>query len=518
MWLTLLRSGLAKHEHMSEVALAVEFRGVSKRFGATVALDRVSLGIASGQVHALVGENGAGKSTLGKILAGIIPPDDGEIVLAGRTESLGSPRQALAAGVTMIAQELSLVPERTVMENVFLGIEPHRGPWVLRRALRDRFDELVAQSGISIAANATVADLRIGDQQKVEILRALARNANVIVMDEPTARLSLNETQTLLTTVAGLRDKGSTIIFVSHFLEEVLEIAGKVTIMRDARVVRTSAAAAETKQSLIEGMTGRPLDAMFPPRTIPASDAPPVLEVAELSRAGVFSDISFDVRAGEIVVLSGLVGSGRSEVLQAIYGATPHDTGELAIDGVPYRPRNVRDGLRRGLALIPESRKDLGLILGATVADNITLPYLKDVERVGLISRAREDDLARERMAMVGVKAESPEAEVLTLSGGNQQKVLFARSLVRTPHLLLADEPTRGVDVGAKRSIYDLLTGLAAEGMAVLVVSSEIEEVMGLAHRILVMHQGHIVAEFAGDTAKESDVISAAFGNLGAAS
>jgi rhamnose transport system ATP-binding protein len=503
---------------MSTEGPAVEFRDITRTFGATVALNSVSLSIAAGEVHALVGENGAGKSTLGKLLAGIIPPDSGEIMLAGRPEVLGSPRQALSAGVTMIAQELSLVPERSVLENVFLGIEPHRGPWVRRRELRDRFDALVRQSGISVPANALVGSLRIGEQQKVEILRALARDARVIVMDEPTARLSLQETAVLLESVRTLRERGTTIVFVSHFLEEVLQIADTVTIMRDARVVRSGPAAMETKQSLIEAMTGRPLDAMFPPRVYPSSEAPDVLRVESLSRAGHFADVSFNVRAGEIVVLSGLVGSGRSEILQAIYGASPADSGSMYLGGTPFDPKHVRNAIANGLALIPESRKDLGLILGASVADNITLPYLADVERAGLISWRREAAVARTRMTTVGVKAASPQAPVTTLSGGNQQKVLFARSLVRTPVLLLADEPTRGVDVGAKRSIYDLISDLAKEGMGVLVVSSEIEEVMGLAHRIVVMHQGRIAAQFNAQETEESAVISAAFGKLGAAS
>ena len=267
---------------------AVEFRGVSKSFGATVALRDVSLAVTTGEVHALVGENGAGKSTLGKVLAGIVPPDAGEVLLAGRTEQLGSPRQALAAGVTMIAQELSLVPGLSVAENVFLGIEPHRGPWVRRREIRKAFDALVASSGIDVAAEATVGSLRIGDQQKVEILRALARRARVIVMDEPTARLSRDETAALLKTVRSLAASGTSVIFVSHFLEEVLEVADSVTIMRDAAIVRSGPARAESRSSLIEGMTGRPLDAMFPPRRPPSPDAATVLQVSGLSRRGHF--------------------------------------------------------------------------------------------------------------------------------------------------------------------------------------------------------------------------------------
>jgi simple sugar transport system ATP-binding protein/ribose transport system ATP-binding protein len=495
---------------------AVTFRGVSKSFGATVALRDVTLTVSAGEVHALVGENGAGKSTLGKVLAGIVSPDSGEILLAGRSEALGSPRQALAAGVTMIAQELSLVPGLSVADNVFLGIEPHTGPWVRRGEIRKAFESLVRESGIDVPDAAQVGNLRIGDQQKVEILRALARNARVIVMDEPTARLSRDETAVLLKTVRALAAAGTTIIFVSHFLDEVLQVADSVTIMRDAAVVRSGPAKSETRATLIEGMTGRPLDAMFPARRPPTPGASTVLEVTGLSRKGVFEDISFSVRQGEIVVLSGLVGSGRSEVVQAVYGSARATSGSMDLNGVAYRPRSVRDALDAGLALIPESRKDLGLVLDRSVADNVTLPYLRDVELLGLISLRREEALATDRMSTVGVKAASPRIEVATLSGGNQQKVLFARSLVRTPALLLADEPTRGVDVGAKRSIYDLITSLASEGMGVLVVSSEIEEVMGLAHRILVMHQGRLVAEFRGEDADEASVIAAAFGPVGA--
>lgn len=493
----------------------VEFRGIIKRYGATVALNDVSLAIVPGEVHALVGENGAGKSTLGKILAGITTPDSGDVVVAGRTETFSSPRQALSVGVTMIAQELSLVPERTVAENVYLGIEPHTGPFIKRGELKRNFADLVARSGIDVPADARVDQLRIGDQQKVEILRALARQARVIVMDEPTARLSLDETRILLTTTRQLADSGTTVVFVSHFLDEVLQIADRVTIMRDAQIVRTSAASSETRDSLIEGMTGRPLDAMFPQRQRIDPGAPEVLRLDNLSLDGRYKDISLTVRAGEIVVISGLVGSGRTEILRAIYGDAPAQSGTMHLGDEPFKPQNTRDALRHGIALIPESRKDLGLIMERSVADNVTLPYLRDVERAGLISQRNERTLAAERMARVGVKAASPDIAVTTLSGGNQQKVLFARSLVRTPLLLLADEPTRGVDVGAKRSIYDLIVDLARSGMGVVIVSSEIEEVMGLAHRILVMHDGQLVAEFDGDHAQEEAVIAAAFGSTG---
>lgn len=490
-------------------------RGLTKRYGATQALAGIDIDVERGSIHALVGENGAGKSALGKIIAGVVQPDGGTMELSGRLVTFGSPRQALEAGVTIIAQDLSLVPERSVLENVFLGIESHRGPWVLRRSIARRYDELTRQAGIFVDPAAKVGELRVGDQQKVEILRALARDAELIVMDEPTARLSQEETLALTATMKQLAERGTTFIFVSHFLEEVQDLANTITILRDSRVVRTSPAPAETHESLIVAMTGRPLDMAFPHKIPPATDVPVVLEVSALTRNGVFDDVTFQIRTGEIVALAGLVGAGRSDVAQAVYGAVRVDSGTMTLKGSIYRPTMPREGLRAGVAMIPESRKDQGLVLDRSVKDNITLPYLREVERLGVISGRHEGDLAADRSTRVGVKASSVDAHVRTLSGGNQQKVLFARALVRPPVLLIADEPTRGVDVGAKRAIYDLIAGLAAEGMAVLVVSSELEEVLGLAHRVVVMHEGRVVADLQGDEATEESIMHAAFGLTG---
>ncbi len=487
-------------------------RGVSKRYGATKALVDVDIEVDRGSVHALVGENGAGKSTLGKVIAGVVRPDSGVIELAGREVAFGSPRQALDAGVTIIAQELSLVPDRSVIENVYLGIEDHRGPWVRRSAIRRRYERLTESTGIWVDPGRLVGSLKVGEQQKVEILRAMAREAQLIVMDEPTARLAQDETQALVTTIRNLSEGGTTVVFVSHFLDEVRAVADTITIMRDARVVRTGPARDETHESIVVAMTGRPLDMAFPPKVLPAADAPVVLEVTGLGRAGSFDAVDLQVRAGEIVALAGLVGAGRSEVAHAIAGAAPADRGSMRLVGRPFRPTRPRVALDAGIALIPESRKDQGLVLDRSVKDNITLPYLRDVERLGLIAGRRESDVAAELGTRVGVKYESPEVDVRTLSGGNQQKVLFARSLMRTPVLLIADEPTRGVDVGAKRAIYDLIVGLAEKGMAVLVVSSELEEVLGLAHRVVVMRDGTVAGEFDGTTVSEEAIMQAAFG------
>jgi ABC-type sugar transport system ATPase subunit len=492
----------------------VELRSVGKRFGATLAVRDVDLAIHGGQVHALVGENGAGKSTLGKLIAGVHTPDDGEILLAGRQVHFRSPRQALEHGVTIVAQELSLVPARSVEENVFLNQEPHQGPLVSRRALRQRFDDLTDRSGIEVSPDAVVARLSVAEQQKVEILRALAREAGLIVMDEPTARLTAHQAEAFGHMIRRLADGGTTIVLVSHFLEEVLGVSDTVTVMRDGRVVRTSPAADETQASLIEAMIGRRLDANFPPKRQPDPDAPDVLSVEGLTRRGAFHGVTFSVREGEIVVLTGLVGAGRSEVARAIYGADRVDSGAVRVHGQPLRVRHPIGAIRRGVAMIPEARTSEGLQLTRPVRENITLPYLHGLSTAGVVRRRQEARSAGKAITQTGIKASSQDAAVMTLSGGNQQKVLFARSLFGTPALLIADEPTRGVDVGAKRAIYDLMTDQAANGLAVLVITSEVEEVLGLGHRVIVMRAGSVVAELQGDDITEPNVVAAAFGSI----
>lgn len=491
----------------------VELVGVTKRFGATVAVDEVDLAIAAGTVHAIVGENGAGKSTLGKIMSGVLRPDAGTLQVGGQTVHFGSPRTALEHGITTIAQELSLVPARSVLENVYLGIEAHRLGVVDSGALRSRYAALVERTGISVPGGAIIRELSPHDQQKVEILRALAREASFIVMDEPTARLSADETLSLRRTVRALAEAGHTIVFVSHFLEEVLEVADVITIMRDGRIIRTSPGAEESYDSCIEGMIGRPLESTFPPRRRVPADAPAVLRVEGLTREGVFEDVSFDVRAGEIVVLAGLIGSGRSEVVRTVFGADPLTRGSIELHGKRVSFRSPAAAIDHGLAMIPESRKEQGLVLGRSVRENVSLPHLRRFSRAGVLETRSERRRVAEMLERAGVRGIATEARARNASGGNQQKILFARWLLADPPLLIADEPTRGVDVGSKRNIYDLLTTLAADGMAILVVSSETEEVLGLADRILVMRDGRILAELDGHSATEEQLVALAFGS-----
>jgi ribose transport system ATP-binding protein len=475
------------------------------------ALSGIDLEIERGVIHGLVGENGAGKSTLGKIVAGVHRPDEGELWVDGRRVTYGSPRDALRDGLTIITQEPTLVPHRSVLENVFLGLESSSAGVVERRKLRRRYADLVEQADIQLPANAHAASLRVADQQKVEILRAIAREARLVVMDEPTSALTTDESSRLFDVVRGLRERGTTIIYVSHLLEEVLALVDTVTVLRDGKLVRTAPAAEETPERLVSAMLGRSMELVFPEKTVVPEDAPVVLSVRGLSRPPAVRNVSFHIRAGEILGLAGLIGSGRSEVARAIFGADRRAAGDILVTARPVRIRTPRAAVRAGIALLPEDRKTQGLLMLRSIVDNVTLPHLGEVSRLSVVARRGERKAAVALMDRVDVRAKGPTARVSTLSGGNQQKVLFAKWLFKAPRVFIADEPTRGVDVGAKRAIYDLIQSLATEGMAVLLISSEHEEILGLAHRVLVMRSGRIVAELDRDSMSEEAILRAAF-------
>jgi rhamnose transport system ATP-binding protein len=504
----------------------VELADIGKSFGGVRALDGISLTIEKGSIHALVGENGAGKSTLGKIVAGVIAPDRGQLLIDGAPVAFRSPREAIVRGIVLIAQELSVAPALSVAENVFLGTEPRRAGFVARRALRRRYDELAAAAGFELSGDLPGRGLRTADQQKVEILRALCRDARLIVMDEPTAALPRPDADRLYQVIRRLAAGGTTIVLVSHFLREVAELADEVTILRDGHLVRTALAADETEETMLSSMLGRSLGATFPARRPVPADAPVVLEARGLSASGVH-DVSLDVRAGEIVGLAGLVGSGRTELARALCQAQRVTAGTVTTSGTRLagRPpggrrmptslwpaRGPNAALRAGLAMIPESRKEQGLMLGRPIAENVSLASLPRLAALGLVRRRAERQAVTGVLGQVGVRVPAQAAPVSTLSGGNQQKALFARILLRGPRVLVADEPTRGVDVGAKRAIYELLTSLAADGLGVLLISSDAEEVLGLAHRVLVMRAGRIAAELRGAAMTEGAILAAAFG------
>jgi ABC-type sugar transport system ATPase subunit len=488
-----------------------ELREVSKRFGGVRALSDIALRIDRGKIHALVGENGAGKSTLGKILAGVHRPDDGELMVNGRRVDYRSARDALADGITIIAQEPTLVPHRSVLENVFLGVESNVAGVVERRQLTRRYQSLVNSTGIELPPQRLARTLRVADQQKVEILRAIARDARLIVMDEPTSALTRDEAERLFELVRRLRDNGTTIVYVTHFLAEVLELAETVTVLRDGRVVRTSPAERETPELLVTAMLGRTIGLAFPDKEPVPADAPVVLSVRNLSRPPVVDDVSFEIRAGEIVGLAGLIGSGRTEVARAIFAADKSASSSIEVAGERMRARSPREAIKHGVVMVPEDRKGQGLLMLRSIVENITLPHLQDVSKGGVMEPQAENRRAGDLIKRLDVRTKSGRSHVDTLSGGNQQKVLFAKWMFRRPHVFIADEPTRGVDVGAKRAIYELINSLAAEGIGVLMISSEHEEVLGLAHRVLVMRNGRIVAEFTQETMSEDAVLHAAF-------
>ena len=493
----------------------VELRDISKSFGGTHALEGVSFAVGQGSIRAGGGENGAGKSTLGKIISGVHSPDHGQLLLAGEPVRFRSPRDAISRGVILIAQELATVPSLTVAENVFLGVEPRQAGFQNRRELRRRYTELAASVGFELDGDANVGRLRTADQQKVEILRALCRNAQLIVMDEPTAALSRPDAEALHLVVRQLARSGTTVVLVSHFLNEVLELADEVTILRDGRLVQTVPAAGQTEDSLLSAMLGRPLDAAFPPRRLVPADAPVLLSVRGLTAPGV-NDVSFDLRAGEILGLAGLVGAGRTELARAVYRANRVRAGTVRVmdpaaaagAADPACPASAggmisvtgtpRTAMRAGLAMIPESRKEQGL--------------LAQISRAGIVRPRPERRAVSDMLTKVDVRGGGQAVAASALSGGNQQKLLFARSLLRDPLVLIADEPTRGVDVGAKRAIYELLASLTGRGLGVLLISSDVEEILGLAHRVLVMRAGQIAAEFTGEAATEAAILGAAFG------
>ena len=487
--------------------LFVELRGIGKSFGGLPVLTDINLRLEPGSVHALVGENGAGKSTLSKIIAGLYTSDAGELLVNGEVQSFGTPREALDLGIATIAQELALVPGLSVAENVFLGREPRSIGWIARRQLRAQYLELAASTGFDLDPDATVGTMRTADQQKVEIMRALARGASLIIMDEPTAALSAHDTQLLHGVVRQLAAAGHSVLLISHYLSEALELCDTVTILRDGRLIRTGPTADETESTLIEAMLGRSLGSVFPAKP-PAPTAPDaVLTVTDLVAPGV-NGVSLSVRPGEIVGLAGLVGAGRSEIAHAIFGAVRR-SGTVHIDGVEIGG-SVPTALRRGIFLIPESRKEQGLVLGRPIRQNVTLANLGHISTAGWVQTRRERRDAKTMLDRVTVVGDDRRS-ISALSGGNQQKVLFARALQRARKVLIADEPTRGVDVGSRRAIYDLIVEEAAQGIGVLVISSDVEEVLGIAHRILVVRAGQIVAEFAGDEMTEENVLTAAF-------
>ena len=473
----------------------LQMRGIVKTFPGVRALDGVDLTVRPGEVHCLLGQNGAGKSTLIKVLAGAHRPDEGEITWLGEPVVLGTPDAAISLGISTIYQELDLVAGLSVAENLFLGHEKSRAGLLRRKDTRRAARALLARLGHEeIRADREVGTLPASGQQIVSMARALSHDTRVIVMDEPSAALDQQEVKTLFQVIRDLTSQGVAVVYISHRLEEIREVGDRVTVLKDGRTVAADLAAKDTPTSeLIRLMTGRSIEYVFPPRTEAEPSAVPVLEVAGLSLNKVFADVTFSVAAGEIVGLAGLVGSGRSEILESVYGARKPSSGTVTVDGQRLRAGSVGAAVKAGIGLAPEERKSQGLLLDQPIYQNITVSSLGRFARGGFLKSSAERASAFEWTKALDVRPPGVERPVRTLSGGNQQKVVLARWLLRECRVLLLDEPTRGVDVGARSEIYALVRSLAARGLAVVVVSSEVEEVLGLVDRVLVVREGRIV-------------------------
>ena len=469
---------------------------VSKSFAGLKVLSAVSFDLEPGEVHALLGENGAGKSTLIKIMAGLYQPDEGTIAINGNIVTFASPRAAHDAGIATVHQELLLFPELTVAENVFLGQTP-KTRWgsldwgTMRRRARELLDSLDSHD---LDIDARVGTLSVANRQRVEIARALAQDARVVIMDEPTAALAEADVRRLMDIVRRLKARGVGIIYVSHKLPEIFALADRVTVLRDGQHVATKDIDEVTEASLVSMMVGRPLDRLYPKKIGKSGDV--VLELRNVSHRNVVHDISFSLRRGEVLGIAGLVGSGRTETALTIFGITPATSGEILLDGKPVAIASPEAARDLGIAYVPEDRGLQGLIKSQTIAENIALANLKQLVRAIFVDPSKVMAVARSAIEQFGIRARGPEQLVGQLSGGNQQKVVLAKWLATAPRILIMDEPTRGIDVGAKAEIHQLMRRLAAEGMAILMISSELPEVLGMSDRVLVMNAGRIVAAF----------------------
>ena len=496
-------------------APVLEVRGAVKRFGGAVALNGASLRLRTGEIHALLGENGAGKSTLLKALAGVHRLDEGEITLHGAVFEQGSTRRSREQGVAVIYQEPSLFPDLTLAENVFVGRQPRKAGHVDWAAMKERAAELFDLLGVRLDPDRRAAGLSIADQQIVEIAKALSIDAQVIVMDEPTAALSAVEAEQLMDVARRLRDRGAAVVFVSHRLDEVFSLCDRYTVMRDGATVGEASVADSTPGQVVQLMVGRELTEFFPKGA--AVVGATVLEVEHLTSRGVFEDISFAVRAGEIVGLAGLVGSGRSEVVRAVFGIDRYDAGRVVLHGQPLRQGDPREALRRGVVLVPEDRRQQGLFMPASIDRNIAVTVLDKIRRRGLIRRRDEREVAQEWSQRLQLKHQGLGQPVDRLSGGNQQKVVLAKWLATDPKLLVIDEPTRGIDVGTKAEVHRLLGELASKGLAILMISSELPEVLGMADRVFVMREGRLMRELSRLEATQESIMLAATGQASVA-
>ncbi len=490
-------------------SLTLELRDVAKSFGAVAALRSVTLEVRSGSIHALVGENGAGKSTLVKIVAGVHQRDAGQFRFQGAEVDFQSTAESKAAGIAVIYQEPTLFPDLSVAENIFMGRHPLRGAHRIDRSrMYDESTALFDRLGVHIDPRRPARGLSIADQQIIEIAKAISLDAALLVMDEPTAALSGVEVERLFAVARSLRDEGRALVFISHRFDEVFALCDTVTVMRDGEYVSTDAVAETSVDQIVSRMVGREVAELFPKTPAPIGEV--VLDVAGLSSAGEFHDVSFQVRAGEIVGLAGLVGAGRSEIARAVFGVDGYDAGTVTLGGVAVAPRSPRRAIRAGMAFVPEDRRHQGLVMEGSVARNVASVIRGRLSRLGLLTARVENRAAGPWAARLQVKTSALDMRATTMSGGNQQKVVIAKWLATQPSLLIIDEPTRGIDVGTKAEVHRLLSDLAGQGLAILMISSELPEVLGMADRVLVVCEGRLTADIAREDATPENVMAAA--------
>lgn len=500
------------NENLKQSAPLMELRGITKRFPGVTALSNVSLSIHTGEVLALVGENGAGKSTLIKVMTGFHQMDEGEILIDGAATTFTHPNQAIDAGIACIYQELSIVPDIDVAKNLFLGNWPKKGVFLDNRTMYRKAKEILGRIHLDVDPHVKASSLSIAQQQMLEIGRALTRDARIIIMDEPTSSLTDREADILLELVMQLKREGVAIIYISHKLDEVMQVSDRATILCDGKNVATVETKDVTREKLIEYMLGRPMDDMYGKQEAELGEV--LLSVDHLTRKGVFSDVSFQARRGEVLGFFGLVGAGRSEIMRAIFGVDAYDSGTISIDGKPVTIANPVQARRHGLALVPEDRKKEGLALRLSILNNMTMVKISEINHLGFIDKKIQRSLADQYVKEIRVKTPSVNQLAGNLSGGNQQKVVIAKWLMEDPDILILDEPTRGIDVGSKAEIYEIIYEIAKKGASVIVVSSELPEILGICDRIITVAEGKITAEFSGKTATDKEILAAALGGV----
>ena len=489
----------------------IEMKGINKSFGSNQVLKDAGFYLADGEVHALMGENGAGKSTLMKILTGVYDRDAGTVLVDGKEVNYKTPQEAEKAGIVFIYQEINSLFDLTVEENLFMGKEITKGFGICdKKAMRAKAQEIMDRMGVNIPVDAVMSDLSVGQQQMVEICKALMVDAKVLIMDEPTAALTQSETENLFKVVNSLREKGVSIVYISHRMEEIFELCDRITILRDGSYIGTEYIKDITMDDIVQMMIGREIGERYPARDVQIGQE--VLRVEGLTHARLFQDVSFSVRAGEVLGVSGLMGAGRTEIMQAIFGNLPIVSGKIFIDGKEVSIKNPRQAIAAGIGFITEDRKTEGLLLEKSIAENIEIANLGKVSSKSVLSRSKGAELVKRGIEEFRIKCFGPEHECGNLSGGNQQKVVLAKWIYTDPKILILDEPTRGVDIGAKKEIYSVINDMAAKGVAVIMVSSELPEVLGMSDRIMVVHEGHVTGIIDGATADQAKVMTLATG------